>query len=57
MLKNSISGVSSLSSRCDNILASLTTISGNATSIANIENYYSGLQSSLAATNAVISSA
>ena len=54
---NSISGVSSLSSRCDDFLANLTTISGNAASIANIANYYSGLQSSLAVTNGVVSTA
>ncbi len=54
---NSISGVSSLSSRCDTFLANLTTISGNAASIANIANYYSGLQSTLAVTNGVVSSA
>ena len=54
---NSISGVSSLSSRCDDFLANLTTISGNAANIANIANYYSGLQSSLAVTNGVVSTA
>ena len=54
---NSISGVSSLSTRCDSILADLTTISGDAASVANVANYYSGLQSSLAVTNGVVSSA
>ncbi len=56
-LINSISGDSSLSTKCDNLLANLTTISGNAASIANITNYYSGLQSSIAVTNGVVSSA
>jgi hypothetical protein len=56
-IMNSISGVTSLSTRCDNLLANLTTISGNAASIANIANYYSGLQSSIAVTNGVVSTA
>ncbi len=56
-LINSISGVTSLSTKCDNLLANLTTISGNAASIANIANYYSGLQSSIAVTNGVVSTA
>ena len=56
-IMNSISGVSSLSTRCDNILADLTTISGNASNIANVANYYSGLQSSIAVTNGVVSTA
>ena len=56
-INNSISGVTSLSTRCDNLLANLTTISGNAASIANIANYYSGLQSSIAVTNGVVSTA
>jgi hypothetical protein len=54
---NSISGVSSLTTKTDNILADLTTISGNASNIANVANYYSGLQSSLAVTNGVVSTA
>jgi hypothetical protein len=54
---NSISGVTALSTRCDNLLENLTTISGNAASIANIANYYSGLQSSIAVTNGVVSTA
>ena len=56
-IMNSISGVTSLSTRCDNLLENLTTISGNAASIANIANYYSGLQSSIAVTNGVVSTA
>jgi hypothetical protein len=56
-LINSISGITSLSTKCDNLLANLTTISGNAASIANIANYYSGLQSSIAVTNGVVSTA
>ncbi len=56
-LINSISGVSSLSTKCDNLLANLTTIIGNAATIANIANYYSGLQSSIAVTNGVVSTA
>jgi hypothetical protein len=56
-LINSISGVTSLSTKCDNLLANLTTISGNAASIANIANYYSGLRSSIAVTNDVVSTA
>jgi hypothetical protein len=56
-IMNSISGVSSLTTKTDNILADLTTISGNASNIANVANYYSGLQSSLAVTNGVVSSA
>ena len=56
-IMNSISGVTALSTRCDNLLENLTTISGNAASIANIANYYSGLQSSIAVTNGVVSTA
>ena len=56
-IMNSISGVSSLTTKTDNILADLTTISGNASNIANVANYYSGLQSSLAVTNGVVSTA
>ena len=37
------------------MLSQLTTISGNAANIANIANYYSGIQSSLAVTNGVVS--
>ncbi len=48
---NSISGVSSLTTKPDNILADLTTISGNASNIANVVNFYSGLQSSLGGFN------
>ena len=44
---NFITGVSSLITKTDSILADLTTISGNAASVANVANYYSGLQSSL----------
>jgi len=62
-LNNSISGlsslttsVSSLNTSVSNLLAQLTTISGNAANIANIANYYSGLQSSLAVVNGVLSS-
>jgi hypothetical protein len=51
------SGVSSLTTKTDNILADLTTISGNASNIANVANYYNGLQSSLAITNGVVSTA
>ncbi len=54
---NSISGVSSLKTKTDNILADLTTTSGNASNIADVANYYSGLQSSLAVANFVVSSA
>jgi hypothetical protein len=54
---NSVGGVSSLTTKTDNILADLTTISGNASNIANVANYYSDLQSSLAVTNGVVSTA
>jgi hypothetical protein len=54
---NSISGVTSLSTRCDNILANLAWISWSASHIANVANYYSGLQSSIAVTNGVVSTA
>jgi hypothetical protein len=54
---NSISGVTSLSTKTDKVLADLTNISGNASNIANVANYYSGLQSSLAVTNGVVSTA
>ncbi len=56
-LINSISGVTSLSTKCDNLLANSTSISGNAASIANIANCYSGLKSFIAVTNGVVSSA
>ncbi len=56
-LKNSISGVTLWSIGCHNLLANLTTISWNAASIAKIANYYSGLQSSIAVTNGVVSTA
>jgi hypothetical protein len=56
-IMNSISGVSSLTTKTVDLLANLTTISGNAASVENILNYYSGLQSSLAVTNGVVSSA
>jgi hypothetical protein len=45
------SGVSSLTTKIENISSNCTTISGNAASIAYISNYYSGLQSSIAVTN------
>ena len=49
--------ISSLNTSVSNLLAQLTTISGNAANIANIANYYSGLQTSLAVVNGVLSSA
>ena len=56
-ITNSISGVSSLTTKTDNILANLASISGSASNIANVANYYSGLQSSIAVTNGVVSTA
>ena len=56
-IMNSISGVTALSTRCDNLLENLASISGSASNIANVANYYSGLQSSIAVTNGVVSTA
>ena len=36
------------------MLLQISTISGNAANIANIANYYSGIQSSLAVTNGAV---
>jgi hypothetical protein len=47
----------SLTTKTDNVLAYLASISGSASNIANVANYYSGLQSSLAVTNGVVSTA
>jgi hypothetical protein len=46
--------ISELSNSYGTVLSQLTTISGNASNIASIANYYSGLQSSLAVTNGVV---
>ena len=49
------SGVSSLTTKTDNILANIASIAGSASNIASVANYYSGLQSSIAVTNGVVS--
>jgi hypothetical protein len=41
-ITNSISRVSSLTTKTDNVLANLASMSGSASHIANVPNYYSG---------------
>jgi hypothetical protein len=48
--------LSTLKNNYSDVLAQITTISGNAANVANIANYHSGLQSSLAVVNGVLSS-
>ena len=55
-LHTNINGTGSLNTTVSTLLSDVATITGNVSNITNIANYYSGLQSSLAVVNGVVSS-